>query len=61
MRKEESDSHSSGYWSNRNKLPIQLVPKSSIKEDNRRARSLQKNRKKKGKLRSQSEENGIRN
>lgn len=56
IRKEESDSHSSGYWSNRNKLPVELVPKSSIKDEHRRSRGLQRGRKKKGKGRSQSED-----
>lgn len=41
---ESGDSFSSGYWSHRNKLPVKLIPKSSIKE--RRSRSAQRRGKK---------------
>ena len=54
---ESGDSFSSGYWSHRNKLPVKLIPKSSIREGQRRSRSAQRSRKKtKAQQRSESVE-----
>ena len=36
---ESGDSTSSRYWSQRNKLPVRLIPKSSINEETRRLKN----------------------